>query len=116
MLLQPLELYRVFVVEQRFGFNQTSLGTYVIDRLNNAVLLLLLGWPVVIVVGIDRPKPGFIGLVGWSDKEKVAGEPTRESLNPSGQSHQFIWFVVLGLDNLNCTHTIVVMIALCWSQ
>ncbi|MEM7494560.1 MAG: M48 family metallopeptidase [Myxococcota bacterium] len=66
MLLQPLELYRLFVVEQRFGFNRTSLRTYVIDRLKSALLLLLLGWPVaILLLWLIEHAPTTWWLAGW---------------------------------------------------
>lgn len=46
----PLELYRTFVVDERFGFNKMSLGVFVGDLLRNALVMLALGLPLVLGV------------------------------------------------------------------
>jgi STE24 endopeptidase len=43
----PLSLWSTFVVERRFGFNRTSLATWLADRVKGAALGLLLGVPVL---------------------------------------------------------------------
>jgi STE24 endopeptidase len=44
---QPFSLYATFVIEQRFGFNQTTLGTWIKDRLKGLVLALIIGIPLL---------------------------------------------------------------------
>ena len=44
---QPFSLYATFVIEQRFGFNQTTWGTWVSDRLKGVLLAVLLGAPLL---------------------------------------------------------------------
>ncbi len=46
----PLSAYRVFVLEEQFGFNRTSLKTFLADLLKGGALMLLLGTPLVLVV------------------------------------------------------------------
>jgi STE24 endopeptidase len=43
----PISLYNTFVIEQRFGFNKTTLSTYITDLLKQSVLLLCLGVPLL---------------------------------------------------------------------
>ena len=43
----PLSLYRTFVLEARFGFNQTTLAVFVSDLLKQAALALILGVPLL---------------------------------------------------------------------
>ena len=43
----PLNLYRTFVIEQRFGFNHTRPGLYIADLGREALLTLLIGTPVI---------------------------------------------------------------------
>ncbi|MDX7953182.1 M48 family metallopeptidase [Lichenihabitans sp. Uapishka_5] len=43
----PLDLYRVFRLEARFGFNQTTRGTFVADRLKGAVIGLAVAVPLL---------------------------------------------------------------------
>ncbi|MGD8380035.1 MAG: M48 family metallopeptidase, partial [Gammaproteobacteria bacterium] len=45
----PLAAYSTFGIEQRFGFNRMTVGTFVGDLAREAVLLLLLGGPLVFV-------------------------------------------------------------------
>jgi STE24 endopeptidase len=44
---QPFSLYATFVIEQRFGFNQTTAGTWIKDRIKGLVLAVLLGVPLL---------------------------------------------------------------------
>ena len=46
----PFRLWRTFRVEQRFGFNRTSPGLFVIDQLKGAGLLVVLGGPLAAVI------------------------------------------------------------------
>jgi STE24 endopeptidase len=47
---QPFSLYATFVIEQRFGFNQTSLGTWIKDRFK--ALLLAIGFGIPLLAGV----------------------------------------------------------------
>lgn len=47
MLDQLPALYHTFVIEERFGFNKTTLGTWVKDRIKGLVLALVLGVPLL---------------------------------------------------------------------
>ncbi len=42
----PFSLYHTFVTEERFGFNKTTLGTYIGDVLKQGLLMLILGVPL----------------------------------------------------------------------
>jgi STE24 endopeptidase len=46
----PLGLYRIFGVEQRFGFNRMTLKLFVIDMLKGIALAAALGVPLLLVV------------------------------------------------------------------
>jgi len=46
----PAALYRVFVIEQRFGFNRMSLRLFVTDQAKLAALLLAIGTPLTVLV------------------------------------------------------------------
>ena len=46
----PFSLYHTFGLEARFGFNRTDMKTFVGDMLKNALLLLLLGTPLIALV------------------------------------------------------------------
>jgi STE24 endopeptidase len=46
----PFSMYATFVIEERFGFNKTTLQTYVMDLLKGLGLALLLGTPLLAAV------------------------------------------------------------------
>ncbi len=50
MLDLPLSLYRTFRLEQRFGFNKMSFKLFVTDLLKNALLMLIIGTPLIMLV------------------------------------------------------------------
>lgn len=43
----PFSVYRTFVLENRFGFNKTTPGTFVADRLKAVVLAAIIGGPLL---------------------------------------------------------------------
>lgn len=47
LLMLPFSVYATFVIEERFGFNRTTLGTFALDRLKGVGLVLLLGAPLL---------------------------------------------------------------------
>ncbi len=47
LLSLPFSIYHTFVIEERFGFNQTTLSTYLLDLLKGLVLAILLGTPLL---------------------------------------------------------------------
>ena len=46
----PLSLYRTFGLEQRFGFNKMTFRLFVTDLLKNALLMLAIGIPLLLLV------------------------------------------------------------------
>lgn len=46
LLELPASVYRTFAIEQRFGFNRTTLGLFVTDLIKNTVLLIVIGVPL----------------------------------------------------------------------
>ncbi len=46
----PASLYRTFVLEERFGFNQMTLATYITDTLKSTALALVIGVPLVMLI------------------------------------------------------------------
>ena len=46
----PLNYYRAFVIDQRFGFNKMSLGLFIADAIKGAAVMLALGVPLVLGV------------------------------------------------------------------
>ncbi|MCF8296619.1 MAG: M48 family metallopeptidase [Saprospiraceae bacterium] len=52
ILTTPLSVYSTFVIEERFGFNQTKVSTFILDKLK--------GWLLGIIIG-----GGLFALVVW---------------------------------------------------
>ena len=46
----PFSLYHTFVIEERFGFNQTTLKIWLLDLIKATVLVVLLGAPLLAVI------------------------------------------------------------------
>lgn len=46
----PLSAYRTFGIEARFGFNRTTLGTFISDLIKGLIVSLLLGVPLVAAI------------------------------------------------------------------
>lgn len=46
----PFSVYRTFVIEERFGFNRTSMTTYINDIIKGCLLALFLGAPLLTLI------------------------------------------------------------------
>ena len=46
----PFQLYSTFVIEERFGFNKTTGKTFIFDTLKGALLLIVIGVPVLVAI------------------------------------------------------------------
>lgn len=64
----PADLWSTFVLEERFGFNRTTLGTFVADRLKGLALALVLGAPLLALVLVVFLRLGddLAWLVVWA--------------------------------------------------
>ena len=47
LLMLPFSVYATFVIEERFGFNRSTLGTFVMDIIKGLALAVLLGAPLL---------------------------------------------------------------------
>ncbi|MBN1464211.1 M48 family metallopeptidase [candidate division KSB1 bacterium] len=62
----PFDVYDTFVLEQRFGFNKTTLKTFILDRIKGALLGVLIGGPLMaLVLAIFAYLGSSAWLVGW---------------------------------------------------
>ncbi|MCA9215639.1 MAG: M48 family metallopeptidase [Planctomycetales bacterium] len=43
----PFELYHTFVIEEKFGFNKTTIGTWASDQVKGLVLAVVIGAPIL---------------------------------------------------------------------
>ena len=46
----PASLYQTFVIEEKFGFNKTTLGVFFVDMIKGAVLSMVIGIPLILLV------------------------------------------------------------------
>jgi len=91
LLDMPLEIYRSFVLEQRFGFNRMSARVFVTDQLKNLCLLIFIGTPMLALVLWLMHSAGEDGsyrkLPNWlmNEKRKNGGSKAAAKPNPAVQ-------------------------------
>ena len=62
----PFDYYDTFVIEERFGFNKTTIGTFFADKLKGLALAIVLGAPVLALVFYLFEHFGKVAwLYGW---------------------------------------------------
>ena len=50
LISMPLDLYSTFKIEAKFGFNKTTFGTWLMDRIKGAILATLVGAPFIMAL------------------------------------------------------------------
>lgn len=66
LISTPFDLYDTFVIEERFGFNKTTPGTYVLDKLKGYLLAILIGGPLIaIFVWFYQVSGSLFWLYAW---------------------------------------------------
>lgn len=50
LLTTPFAYYRTFVIEERFGFNKTTLKTFILDKIKGWFMMILLGGGILALV------------------------------------------------------------------
>ncbi|MBH50176.1 MAG: peptidase M48 [Candidatus Marinimicrobia bacterium] len=50
IISSPFSLYKIFVIEEKYGFNKMSLSTYFLDKLKSLFLMVLLGGPMLSLI------------------------------------------------------------------
>ncbi|MDX2316117.1 MAG: M48 family metallopeptidase [Gammaproteobacteria bacterium] len=50
LLEMPFDIYRTFVIEERFGFNRTTPRLFISDAVKQTLLLLAIGTPIILAV------------------------------------------------------------------
>jgi len=50
LLEMPFDIYRTFVIEERFGFNRTTPRLFITDAIKQTLLLLVIGTPIILAV------------------------------------------------------------------
>lgn len=63
----PFSLYSTFVIEERYGFNKTTVKTWIIDLLKSTLLMLVIGVPLIAVILWLMNQAGqYWWLYAWS--------------------------------------------------
>lgn len=50
LLNTPFSIYRTFVIEEKYGFNKTTLQTFLMDKIKGYFLTILIGGPVLYLI------------------------------------------------------------------
>ena len=66
LLELPFEIYDTFVLEERYGFNKTTFGTFIVDKLKGAALGLALGVPILALLLFLFDKFDNAWLYAWA--------------------------------------------------
>lgn len=62
----PFTIYSTFVIEERFGFNRTSLKTFILDIIKGSILAILVGAPLLALILWFFINSGYYGwLYCW---------------------------------------------------
>lgn len=62
----PFAIYSTFIIEERFGFNRTSLKTFIFDIIKGSILAILLGAPLLALILWFFINSGYYGwLYCW---------------------------------------------------
>jgi STE24 endopeptidase len=63
----PFSIYATFVIEEKFGFNKTSIKTYILDKLKGWALALILGGGLLaFIVWIYEASGQWFWLIAWA--------------------------------------------------
>jgi len=46
----PFDLYGTFVIEEKYGFNKTTIGTFVMDKVKGLLLSVVIGVPILALI------------------------------------------------------------------
>jgi len=66
ILTLPFSIYRTFVIEEKFGFNKTSVKLFIIDKVKAYLLTILLGGAVIAaLVSIYLSTGEYFWLLAW---------------------------------------------------
>ncbi|MBK7147886.1 MAG: M48 family metallopeptidase [Bacteroidetes bacterium] len=62
----PMDLYHTFVVEERFGFNKTSLSTFIGDKIKTVLLTVILGGGILaLLTWLYQVLGPYFWIAGW---------------------------------------------------
>ena len=69
LLNLPFTIYDTFVLEERFGFNKTTRGTFILDQVKSVTLMTLIGAPLlagILLIFLHVPQAWFWAWITFS--------------------------------------------------
>ncbi len=62
----PFDIYDTFVIEQRFGFNRTTIKTFIFDKIKTLLLTAIIGIGLLyFIISIYNTTPDYFWLLAW---------------------------------------------------
>lgn len=62
----PFEWYDTFVIEERFGFNKTTIKTFILDKLKGYLLTIIIGGLLLLaIIYIYQLTPKYFWVIAW---------------------------------------------------
>jgi STE24 endopeptidase len=66
LLSLPFDIYHVFVLEEKFGFNRTTVKTFILDRLKGLLLSILIGGGLIsLILVIYQSTGNWFWVIAW---------------------------------------------------
>ena len=63
----PFAIYSTFVIEQKFGFNKTTMGLFISDKFKGYAIFIVLGSMIIIpILYLFHEYPSYGWLIAWS--------------------------------------------------
>jgi STE24 endopeptidase len=66
LLSLPFDVYHVFVLEEKFGFNRTTAKTFILDRLKGLLLSIIIGGGLLsLIILIYESTGNYFWMIAW---------------------------------------------------
>lgn len=66
ILSLPFDIYHVFVLEEKFGFNRTTAKTFILDRLKGLLLSIIIGGGLLsLIILIYESTGNYFWMIAW---------------------------------------------------
>jgi STE24 endopeptidase len=67
LLSLPFEVYHVFVLEEKFGFNRTTVRTFILDKLKGLIISIIIGGGLIsLIVLIYTSTGNYFWIIAWA--------------------------------------------------
>jgi len=67
ILATPFSIYNTFVIEERFGFNKTTIKTFILDKFKGLLLSVIIGGGLIsLIIWIYMSTGSWFWLVAWA--------------------------------------------------